>query len=117
MGQLPVIEEQPLAHVPATVVGNALRHSTGRPLEPAVRTPMEHRFGQDFSQVRVHSGEQAASSARDIGALAYTVGSQIAVDRGRYRPGSRAGQHLIAHELAHVVQQRGQPGAGPLPLG
>jgi hypothetical protein len=77
----------------------------GRPLDPAVRRDLEPRFGRDFSHVRVHDGEVAASSARDIGALAYTVGHDLVFASGAYAPDRPEGRRLIAHELAHVLQQ------------
>jgi hypothetical protein len=80
---------------------------TGRPLEPALRQGMEHRFGHDFSRVRVHSGTAAEKSARDVNANAYTVGHNIVFGAGRFAPGTREGRRLIAHELTHVVQQSG----------
>jgi hypothetical protein len=61
--------------------------------------------------VRVHTDERAAASARSVDAHAYTVGSHIAFDRGRYAPGTPSGRALIAHELAHVVQQGDAPRA------
>jgi Domain of unknown function (DUF4157) len=67
---------------------------------------MERRFGHDFSQVRVHTDAQSAASARAVGALAYTVGQQVVFGAGQYGPGTASGQRLLAHELAHVVQQR-----------
>jgi hypothetical protein len=77
------------------------------PLEAATRQFMEHRFGHDFSSVRIHSDSEAADSARSIGALAYTAGHDVVFGAGRYQPHSFAGRQLIAHELAHVVQQNG----------
>ncbi len=68
---------------------------------------MERRFGQDFSGVRVHDGAAAAESARAVSAQAYTVGQDIVFGSGRYAPHSHSGRHLLAHELAHTVQQRG----------
>lgn len=88
------------------VVHDVLR-GPGRPLDPASRTGMEARFGHDFSQVRVYSGERAAESARTIGAEAYTVGRRVVLGANAPMTGSRDGQRLLAHELAHVVQQRG----------
>lgn len=81
----------------------------GRPLEPAIRHDMEGRFGHDFSHVRVHLDANAAESARAVSAQAYTVGHHMAFDVGRYSPQSATGGHLLAHELAHVVQQRSGP--------
>jgi hypothetical protein len=66
---------------------------------------MEARFGHDFSQVRVHTDEPAADSARAVNALAYTVGRDVVFDRGCYAPRTAEGQRLLAHELTHVVQQ------------
>jgi hypothetical protein len=77
----------------------------GRPLEPGVRTFMEARFGYDFSRVQVHVDAQAAESARAVNALAYTAGQKVVFGAGQYAPGIGAGQKLLAHELAHVVQQ------------
>ncbi len=79
--------------------------STGQPLDPATRAFMEPRFGQDFGNVRVHAGAKAAELARSVRALAYTVGRHVAFRTDSYRPGTPAGRHLLAHELAHVVQQ------------
>jgi hypothetical protein len=83
----------------------------GRPLDPAARTFMEPRFGHDFSSVRLHTDDRAARSAREVNALAYTVGDDIAFAPGHYAPDTRAGRRLLAHELAHVVQQRRAPAA------
>ena len=74
-----------------------------------MRTDMEDRFGQDFSDVRVHSGADAHASAASLSAQAYTVGSDIVFQQGRYDPGSTEGAHMLAHELTHVVQQRSGP--------
>ena len=81
----------------------------GSPLDEDVRTDMEARLGQDFSDVRVHTGDAADASARSVSAHAYTVGSNIVFQRGGYEPWSAAGQQLLAHELTHVVQQRSGP--------
>ena len=68
---------------------------------------MESRFGHDFSGVRVHDDPVAAESARAVNARAYTVGEDIAFASGQYDPNSHSGSHLLAHELAHTIQQRG----------
>ena len=71
---------------------------------------MEARFGgQDFGDVRVHTDGAAHESARSVNAQAYTVGSNIVFQRDSYDPASPAGQHMLAHELTHVVQQRSGP--------
>jgi hypothetical protein len=68
---------------------------------------MESRFGADFGHVRIHRDALAARSSRELGARAYTYGAHIAFGAHEYAPGSRAGRALIAHELAHTLQQRG----------
>src|SRR6266702_4940078 len=80
-------------------------HSPGQPLDVGTRAFNEPRFGHDFSQVRVHTDARAAESARAVNAQAYTVGPDIAFRSGRYAPRTGEGQRLVAHELAHVVQQ------------
>jgi hypothetical protein len=66
---------------------------------------MERQFGYDFSNVRVHTDEAAGRASRGIGAAAYTAGTDIAFDTGRYAPHAPAGRALLAHELTHVAQQ------------
>ena len=78
---------------------------SGRPLDRPLRQDMEQRFGDNFSQVRVHTGGAAEQSARDVGARAYTVGSNIVFGAKQFVPGSTEGKRLLAHELTHVVQQ------------
>jgi hypothetical protein len=82
----------------------------GHPLDAGTRAYMEPRFGADFSGVRVHTDGQAAESAQAINARAYTVGRDVVFGAGQYAPQTGAGKRLLAHELAHVVQQ--QLGAG-----
>jgi hypothetical protein len=77
----------------------------GKPLEPAVRQDMERRFGYDFSRVLVHCGTAAERSARDMNANAYAVGHDIVFGRGQFAPETSTGRLLLAHELAHTIQQ------------
>jgi hypothetical protein len=79
----------------------------GRPLEPALRHGMEQRFAHDFSKVRVHADALAQRSAQDVNANAYAAGSHVVFAAGQYAPETREGRRLLAHELAHVVQQSG----------
>ena len=95
------------------IVHDVLR-SPGRPLDLAPRTFMEHRFGHDFSQVRVHTDAKAVESARAVNALAYTVGKDIVFGADRYTPGTSEGRRLLAHELTHVIQQGGTENAKPM---
>lgn len=95
-----------------TIVDQVL-NSPGQPLDPETCTFMESRFQQDFSQVRIHTDSRAAESAQAVNANAYTVKQDIAFDMGKYTPASQAGKRLLAHELAHVVQQSRGGGAVP----
>ncbi|HXB69537.1 MAG TPA: DUF4157 domain-containing protein [Candidatus Acidoferrales bacterium] len=85
----------------------AVRRSGGHNLPPSARGFFEPRFGRDFSDVRIHTGDQAAQSAKQVNALAYTVGRDIVFGAGQYAPDSCGGRRLLAHELTHVVQQTG----------
>ncbi|HKF76834.1 MAG TPA: DUF4157 domain-containing protein [Candidatus Dormibacteraeota bacterium] len=90
----------------------------GSPLDPGARSFLEGRLGADFSEVRIHTGARADESARSVSAQAYTVGEDVVFRRGAYQPDTPAGRHVLAHELAHVVQQRAGPVAGiPAPGG
>jgi phage-related protein len=84
--------------------------SGGQPLPPPVRADMEARFGMDLSAVRIHTDDRAARLNETLHAHAFTVGEHIAFNDGRFQPESGAGRFLLAHELAHVAQQRGQAG-------
>lgn len=95
------------------IVHEVLR-SPGQPLDPATRAFMEPRFGHEFSAVRVHSDARAADSAEAVNALAYTVGRDLVFGANQYAPRTSAGRRLIAHELAHVVQQSAADTAWPL---
>jgi Domain of unknown function (DUF4157) len=79
----------------------------GRPLPNGVRAPLERAFGADFGGVRVHADEAGDSLSRTFEARAFTTGRDIFFRRGEYDPAGARGQELIAHELAHVVQQAG----------
>lgn len=86
-------------------------HGRGTILSQSERDFFEPRFGYDFSNVRIHTGGDAAQSADRINALAYTAGTHIVFNTGQYQPGSENGKRLLAHELTHVVQQGGGTGA------
>jgi hypothetical protein len=90
----------------------------GRPLQPGVRTEMEGRLGHDFGSVRIHDDARAAASAERLNARAYTVGEHVVFGGGEFAPSTPTGERLLAHELAHVVQQSARPSAaGPVRLG
>jgi len=82
----------------------------GQALAPSLRADMEPRFGADFANVRMHTGPQAAGSAAALGARAYTFDRHVVFGAGEYSPETAAGRRLVAHELAHVLQQRGSAG-------
>jgi hypothetical protein len=88
--------------------------SGGEPLPEGTRELMESRFGESFDGVRIHADEEAAASATELGANAFTTGRDVYFGRGKYAPDSPDGQRLLAHELTHVVQQEGGLGAAPL---
>jgi outer membrane protein OmpA-like peptidoglycan-associated protein len=94
-----------------SVVRQALR-VPGRALDAATRRHMEVRFGHDFDRVRIHTDSDAADAARAVFAQAYTVGRDIFFAPNAYAPHTSAGGELLAHELAHVVQQRGSQAVG-----
>ena len=79
----------------------------GQPLSESSKAFFEPRFGQDFSQVRVHTDSQTAKLARSVSARAFTVGQHIVFGAGEYSSGSSTGRRLLAHELTHTLQQQG----------
>jgi hypothetical protein len=95
------------------LVHDVLR-SPGKPLDGATRAYMEPRFGHSFADVRVHADGRAAESAAAVQANAYAVGRNVVFGAGKYAPASSDGRRLIAHELAHVVQQSAAGSAAPM---
>ncbi len=90
----------------------------GQTLDGGVKSRMEAAYGHDFSRVRVHTGSRAADLSNDLNARAFTIGSDIAFAAGEYKPGTLVGDALLAHELAHVVQQGGAVSSdGPMHKG
>ncbi len=99
-------------------VKDVVRSGGGSPLDKDTRQSMESGFGHDFSDVRVHTDARAGESAKAVNAQAYTVGSDIVFQPGKYAPETHEGKHMLAHELTHVVQQRSGPVSGtPAPGG
>ena len=96
--------------MPSTV--NHVVHSSGESLDPGTRQHMEHGFAHDFSQVRVHHDGAAAESARAVNAQAFTMGNHVVFGAGHYNPSTSFGRRLIAHELAHTLQQQRGSGGG-----
>lgn len=90
-----------------SIVSDVLSSSGGQPMDGSTKRFMESRFGQDFSQVRIHTDSRAAESASAIQARAYTSGRDVVFGAGEYQPGTDSGKRLLAHELVHVGQQDG----------
>jgi hypothetical protein len=86
----------------------------GQPAQRATTTSVGSVLGDSLSDVRVHTDAGAAALARSVSARAFTVGSDIFFGPGEYQPSTPSGRELLAHELVHVVQQRGAPRSGPL---
>ena len=84
-------------------------HGGGQPLSANDRSFFEPRFNRDFSQVRVHSNTQAAETAGLLKAQAFTIGNDVVFGSGQYLPETVRGKRLLAHELTHVIQQKGVP--------
>lgn len=89
----------------APPVVHEVLHSTGQPLDPAMRGLMELRFGHDFSRVRVHADQRAGTAASALTARAFTVNRDIVFGAGEYAPKTESGRLLLSHELAHVAQR------------
>ena len=85
----------------------------GTSLDPSVAGRMSESLG-DLSDVRVHTDDTADTLNRSVSARAFATGTDVYFAQGEYSPGSASGDKLIAHELAHVVQQRGASSSGPL---
>jgi hypothetical protein len=90
------------------------KRGTGQGLDSSVRREMEPALGSDFSDVRIHTDSEADALNRSVRAEAFTTGTDIFFRQGNYSPGSTEGRKLLAHELTHVVQQRGAPPAQSL---
>jgi hypothetical protein len=95
-----------------TSVRDVVGKGGGDPLPGKLRRNMEKSFGLDFSDVRLHTGTTAESSARSVQASAYTVGNEIVLGADSASIESDAGRRTLAHELTHVVQQRSGPVEG-----
>lgn len=102
-------------HFPTPVSERFLRHD-GEALQPSLRSAFEPRLGMGLGGVRVHTDADAANAARELGASAFTIGSDISFGVGQFRPDAPSGRSLIAHELAHVVQQGADDASQAAPM-
>lgn len=98
-----------------SVVNEALSGTSqqGQPLDGETRDSMERAFGRDLGNVRTHTGPEAERASDALGARAFTAGGDIYFGRGQYQPGTAEGDRLLAHELAHTVQQSNAPAPSP----
>ncbi len=106
--------ETPVSSVPPIV--HKVLSTPGQPLDAETQNYMGSRFDHDFSHVRIHTDAQSGESARAINAQAYTLGQNVVFGTGKYVPDSSEGRGLLAHEFAHVVQQRDSETKGILTL-
>ncbi len=90
--------------------------SGGETLDAEVQSSLAEKFGEDFSGVRVHTGSESDALNRELGARAFTTGSDVFFRSGAYQPETEGGQRLIAHELTHVLQQGGEAAEGNAPF-
>lgn len=82
---------------------------SGSVLPKGIKTQMESSMGADFSNVRIHTGDRAVQLSKDLNAQAFTHGGDIYFNSGKFDTGSKQGQHLLAHELTHTIQQGSAP--------
>jgi Domain of unknown function (DUF4157) len=126
--QMPAVQRSPevagreldkMGHLGAAPpIVNEVLSSRGKALDPVDRQVVGTRLHHDFSKVRVHADSHAATSAKAVAATAYTVGSHVVFDEGKYAPRSPQGQQLLVHELIHTLQQsHGTPGSRSITLG
>jgi hypothetical protein len=99
---------------PEVVAALSRRRGYGEPLEEGVRTDLETKFGESFHDVRIHKDGEADALARSVSATAFTTGTDIYFAEGKFDTESAEGKELLAHEVAHVSQQRGAPTSGPM---
>jgi hypothetical protein len=90
------------------------RRGAGRPLDAGTRDRVGEQLGDPLADVRVHDDAAAGELARAVSARAFTTGADVYFAAGEHRPGTADGDQLLAHELTHVVQQRGAPTSGPM---
>jgi hypothetical protein len=98
--QLPEVSDETESRIKAA-------QGSGQPLPDSISASLEPHFGRDFSQVRVHTDAEADELCRELGAKAFTTGRDVFFREGAYQPDSGFGKSLLAHEIAHVVQQGG----------
>lgn len=100
-------KESPGGAVASDTISNQIKASkgSGSSMNGHTQTFMQSRFGTDFTDVKIHTGNDAIQMNRELNAKAFTVGNDIYFNEGQYNPNSKDGKHLLAHELTHTVQQ------------
>ncbi|WP_155749612.1 DUF4157 domain-containing protein [Scytonema sp. UIC 10036] len=95
------------ASTPSPALSSHLQQTQGRghPLPATTQAKMQSAFGRDFSDVQIHTDGESAQMNRELKAQAFTHGQDIYFNQGKFDPESETGEHLLAHELTHVVQQ------------
>ena len=81
---------------------------SGTPLSPNLNAELSSKIGSDFSKVKIHTDAKSADMNRQLGAKAFTHGNDVYFNKGNFNPGTPDGKRLLAHELTHVVQQKGK---------
>lgn len=99
---------------PDVTAALARRKGYGEPLDEGLRADLATKLGDSFHDVRIHKDGEAGELARSVSANAFTTGADVYFGHEQFKPDSTEGKELIAHELAHVVQQRGAPTTGPM---
>ena len=99
---------------PDVAAALARRRGYGEPMDDGLREELSGKFGDSFHDVHFHTDAEAGELARSVDANAFTTGSDVYFAPGQFKPDAPEGKELIAHELAHVVQQRGAPTSGPM---
>ena len=102
-------EQNPDAEIDNNELEGKLDHSKGggTGLDKKTKREMESGFGNDFSDVKIHTDANAVQMSQELGAQAFTNGNDVYFNKGKYNPDSQEGKHLLAHELTHTVQQTG----------
>jgi hypothetical protein len=99
---------------PDVAAAIARRRGYGEPIDDGLRDEIGGKLGDSFHDVKFHTDAEAGEIARSVDANAFTTGADVYFAPGQFKPDSPEGKELIAHELAHVVQQRGAPTSGPM---
>jgi hypothetical protein len=99
-------------NIASNTISNQIQSTKGNgsQMHGTTKSFMENRFGTDFSNVNIHTGNDASQLSKDLNAQAFTMGNHIYFNEGKYQPESSTGKHLLAHELTHTIQQKQSSG-------